>query len=460
MRLPWSARFFGQECTGAPSTPTHRASPAFNLPHRSRAVGGGAFPLPWTLLSMGEKRDTAGSSAGGTMTNIRTTAIHAGRPHGQPGEPVAQSLTLASSFYTAPDVPIEFGQSVAEPLPFYTRWGNPTVRLLERRMAALEGAEDGLCFGSGMGAIAALLLATLRGGDHLVISDVCYAGVAELVHDTLPPLGISVSSVDTSDLAAVKQAIRPNTRLVYAETPANPILKLTDIAGLAEITRAAKIELAIDSTLATPIATRPIVLGSDFVVHSLTKYACGHGDTLGGIILGASQRLTEIRQSSLIHLGAAMHPFAAWLIERSLHTLPQRMAAHQNGALAVARFLSTHEKVARVFYPGLRSHPQHDLAERQMSNFSGMIAAQLFGGGALAQTISQRVKVFAYAVSLGKSHSNLYYYPTETITQKSFHLSGKGLAAYRKYAGDGIFRISIGLEDPDDLIDDLMHALS
>jgi len=394
------------------------------------------------------------------MTNIRTTAIHAGRSHGQPGEPVAQSLTLASSFYTAPDIPIEFGQSAAEPLPFYTRWGNPTVRLLERRMAALEGAEDGLCFASGMGAIAALFLATLRSGDHLVISDVCYAGVAELVHDMLPPLGISVSRVDTSDLAAVKSAIRSNTRLVYAETPANPILKLADIAGLAEITSGAKIDLAIDSTLATPIATRPIALGSNFVVHSLTKYACGHGDTLGGIILGASQRLIEIRQSSLIHIGAAMHPFAAWLIERSLHTLPQRMAAHQHGALAVARFLSGHEKISRVLYPGFPSHPQHELAKAQMDNFSGMIAAQFMDGGMLAQRISQRVKLFAYAVSLGKSHSNIYYYPTEAIAQKSFHLSGAALAAYRDYAGDGIFRISVGLEDPDDLIADLNSALS
>jgi cystathionine gamma-synthase/methionine-gamma-lyase len=311
-----------------------------------------------------------------------------------------------------------------------------------------------------MGAISALLFSLLRGGDHLIISEVCYAGVAELVRQVLPQLGIAVTAVDTTDLSAVANAVRPTTRLIYAETPANPILLLTDIAGLAAIAREAKVELAVDSTLATPIATRPLLLGAHFVVHSLTKYACGHGDTLGGVIVGAADRLLEIRRASLIHMGAAMHPFAAWLLERSLHTLPQRMQAHQAGALIVAQFLAAHPNVARVYYPGLPSHPQHALAIAQMANFSGMIAVQISGGATTACRIAERVKIFAYAVSLGKSHSNIFYYPTDEIAQKSFGLSGSALTAYRQHAGDGVFRVSIGLENPADLVADLAQALA
>jgi cystathionine gamma-synthase len=392
------------------------------------------------------------------INKIQTNAIHTGRPHGQLGEPIASNLTFASSFHTSPGVTDD--DLSGEPLPFYTRWGNPTVRLLERRMAALEAAEDGLCFASGMGAVAAFFLSLLHSGNHLIISDICYVGGAELVHDMLSKLIIAVSSVDTSDLIAVRSAIRSSTRLIYAETPANPILKLADITSLAAIARGAKIELAIESTLATPIVTRPISLGASFVVHSLTKYACRHDDTLGGIILGQSHRLAEIRRASLIHVGAVMHRFAAWLIERSSHTLPQRMRSHQEGAIALARYLTEHERVKLVLYPGLSSHPQHQLATTQMANFSGMIAVQIKDGKTMAGQIAERVRLFAYTVSLGKSHSNICYYPTGEVARKSFRLSEPALAIYRHYASDGIFRISVGLEHPDDLISDLEQALS
>jgi len=390
---------------------------------------------------------------------MQTAAVHAGRRRAARGDPVAPDLSFASSFHTAPDLPAAGGIAGGEPMPFYGRWGNPSVRLLERRIAALEDAEDGLCFASGMGAIASLFLSVLRAGDHLVMSDVCYAGVAELAHEILADFGIAVSPVNTSDIDAVRAAIRASTKLVYVETPANPILRLTDIAAVAQLCKEAGTELAVDSTLATPVATRPIALGADFVVHSLTKYACGHGDTLGGALVGRADRLAAIRQRGLIHVGAAMHPFAAWLIERSLHSLPQRMAAHAAGALAVATSLAAHPRVKRIFYPGLASHPQHALAKRQMANFSGMIALQIEGGGALARQLAERLELIAYAVSLGKSHSNIFYYPTEAIAQQSFRLSAAALAAYRDLAGEGIFRLSIGLEDPDDLAKDLVRAI-
>jgi cystathionine gamma-synthase len=393
------------------------------------------------------------------IQKMQTAAIHAGRPKVSRGDPVAVDLTFASSFHTAPDLPAAADAAAGEPPPFYGRWGNPTVRLLERRIAALEGAEDGLCFASGMGAVSALFLSLLRSGDHLVLSDVCYVGVAELAHGILRDCGIVVEPVNMADIDAVKAAIRPSTKLVYVETPANPILRLTDIAAVAGLCRDAGTALAVDSTLATPIATRPIALGADFVVHSLTKYACGHGDTLGGALVGRTAPLAAIRQRGLIHVGAALHPFAAWLIERSLHSLPQRMAAHAAGAETVATSLARHPRVKRVFYPGLASHPQHALAKRQMANFSGMIALQIEGGRATALQLAERLDIVAYAVSLGKSHSNIFYYPTDEITQQSFRLSAGGLAAYRDFAGDGIFRLSIGLEDPQDIVEDLVRAI-
>jgi cystathionine gamma-synthase len=393
------------------------------------------------------------------VKNMRTAAIHAGRPKACRGDPVAADLTLGSSFHTTPDLPAAGGLATGEPEPFYGRWGNPTVRLLERRIAALEGAEDGLCFASGMGAVSALFLSQLRSGDHLVISDVCYAGVAELAHDILGDCGIVVQPVNTADIDAIRAAIRPTTKLVYIETPANPVLRLTDIAAVARLCQDARIALAVDSTLATPIATRPISLGADFVVHSLTKYACGHGDTLGGALVGRAAQLGTIRERGLIHVGAALHPFAAWLIERSLHSLPQRMAAHAAGAEAVATRLAAHPRVKRVLYPGLASHPQHALARRQMANFSGMIALSIEGERAMARRLAERLEIVAYAVSLGKSHSNIFYYPTDEIAERSFRLSAGGLAAYRELAGDGIFRLSVGLEDPEDIVEDLVQAI-
>lgn len=391
---------------------------------------------------------------------IETQSIHAGLPASQSGEPVLSPLVPASSFYAHPDDIGFSANDLNDRAPhFYTRWSNPTAAALEARLAALDGGEAALTFASGMSAITGLFLNRLKVGDHLVLSNVCYAGVAEFAHDSLPNLGISVSAVDTSNPAKVAAAIRPETKLVHIETPANPILRLSDISAIAEVVHAAGAQLSVDSTMATPVATRPLELGADFVVHSLTKYACGHGDALGGAVIGKVDAIADLRKTSLIHLGAALNPFAAWLILRGLETLPIRMKAHEENARAVSSFLETHRRVKRVYWPGALSHPQHDLAVRQMRNFSGMVSFVADDGPALARRFADRLKTVAYAVSLGKTRSLLFHIPADDLIASSFRLEGDEAAAYRDWTGEGTFRLSVGLENAADIIADLDAAL-
>jgi cystathionine gamma-synthase/methionine-gamma-lyase len=389
-----------------------------------------------------------------------TIAIHAGLAEGATGEPVLSPLVLATSFHSHPDAIGFSATDRTEEAPhFYARWGNPTAAVLEERLAALDGGEAALVFASGMAALSGLFLHKLKAGDHLIVPDVCYAGVAELAHETLPKLGIAVTTVDTSDLQAVADALRPATRLVHVETPANPILRLADIEAIAAIVHARGAELSVDSTMATPIAIQPLALGADFVVHSLTKYACGHGDALGGAVIGARGAIERLRNEALIHFGAALNPFAAWLILRGLETLPLRMAAHQANAAAVTAFLEGHSRVTRVLWPGAASHPQHDLARRQMRNYSGMVSFSAEDGPALARRFAERLKLVAYAVSLGKTRSLLFYIPADDIIRSSFRLDAAAARTYKKWTGDGTFRFSVGLEAPADIIRDLAQVL-
>jgi cystathionine beta-lyase/cystathionine gamma-synthase len=272
-------------------------------------------------------------------------------------------------------------------------------------------------------------------------------------------LGIQVSLVDTSDAAQVKAAVRPNTRLIYAETPANPILRIADVSALAEIAHQVGALLAVDSTWAGPTLQRPLALGADYVVHSLTKYLNGHGDALGGAIIGPQSGVGRIRKEMLVHLGGAMSPFNAWLILRGLATLPLRMQKHCQNALQVARFLEAHPAVSRVVYPGLESHPHYELARKQMSDFGGMITFQLKGGLGAAINLAEKIELFSYATSLGHAHSLLFYYPTDLYVDAAPYLSAEQKARIRQWTGDGIVRASIGLEDPRDLIADLDQAL-
>ncbi|MGI9254723.1 MAG: trans-sulfuration enzyme family protein [Thermomicrobiales bacterium] len=399
----------------------------------------------------------------------RTRLIHAGRPAEHGNGPSAPPIVPSSTFVMPPAYVDEStnpganwldGSHQADGVLIYARHSNPTVRMLENKVSAIEGSEDTVVFGSGMAAATAIFFHLLAAGDHVIVADVCYVGVSEFVTDTLPKYGVQVTRVDTSNPANVAAAMRPNTRLVWIETPANPILKLSDIAAIADIAHAGGADLAVDSTWATPLATRPLTLGADWVLHSLTKYLCGHGDAMGGSVSGKADRVLALRHDARIHEGGVLSPFEAWLIARGMDTLPLRMTAHEAGARQVAAFLEVHPAVERVLYPGLPSHPQYDLARRQMANASGMLAFTVADGPALARKMARELEVFHYAVSLGHQRSLIVYLSTDGLNADSLHLDEAGLARFREFAGDGIFRVSIGLEDPEDLIADLASVLA
>lgn len=389
-----------------------------------------------------------------------TRAIHAGEAPDPATGASAPGLAMSSTFVK--DRPAGFSAHDAGAGFIYTRWSNPTVRMLEAKIAALEGTEAAACFGSGMAAIAAVFLTELSAGDHLVSADITYAGVAELVRDTLPRLGIRVSLVDMTDLEAVRRAVRPGTRLVHVETPANPVLRLTDLAAVAEIAHAAGARVSCDGTFASPVGMRAAELGADYAVQSLTKYVGGHGDALGGSVAGRRALVDGLVQEAAIHHGGVLSPFNAWLIARGAATLPLRMRAHEANALSVARWLEGHPAVERVLHPGLPSHPQHDLARRQLRNTGGMIAFRVGSAGrgeALAQRMARELRVIHHAVSLGHHRSLVWWIGTDQVMASAFRLEGAALAAYRALAGDGIFRLSVGLEDPEDIIEDLARVL-
>lgn len=368
---------------------------------------------------------------------------------------------MATSFFSRPGAIGFSANDLAQDAPhFYTRWSNPTLESLETKLAALDDGEAAVTFASGMAAISSLFLDRLKSGDHLILSNVCYAGVAELAHDDLPRYGIEVSAVDTSDLAAMRNALRSNTKLIHIETPANPILRIADVKAVAAIAHAAGAQLSVDSTIATPLGLKPISLGADFAVHSLTKYICGHGDALGGVVVGRSLEIDRLRRGNLVHLGGVLSPFAAWLILRGLETLVPRMQLHQANARRLEEYLASHPKVRSVLWPGSARHPQHELAASQMSNFSSLMCFTLKqDSGKASSQVAELLRVISYAVSLGKTRSLLYYIPTDEIIRSSFHLKGKDAEAYRESAGEGVFRFSVGLEDADDIIADLELAL-
>ena len=393
---------------------------------------------------------------------LATQAIHAGEGPDPASGASAPALHMSSTFVT--DQVAGFSaHDLEEEAPFlYGRWANPNVRTLETKISMLEGTEDCVCLASGMAAATAIFLTFLSAGDHVIVSDVSYAGVAELARDTLPRMGIDVSTVNMSDLAAVSAAMRPNTRLIHTETPVNPIGRLTDLAAVAAIAHEGGALLSCDATFASPLGQPSKALGVDLIMHSVTKYIGGHGDAIGGAVAGRKELIEKMRNESAIHHGSIMSPFNAWLIARGMATLPLRMKAHQAGAMAVAEWLESRQAVTRVTYPGLKSHPQYDLAQRQMTNTSGMITFQVGDratGEAFAQKMIEKLQIVHYAVSLGHHRSLIFWMGTEALMETSFRLEGTQLDSYRDYAGDGVFRLSVGLEDPADLIADLEQVL-
>jgi methionine-gamma-lyase len=363
-----------------------------------------------------------------------TLAIQAGEPkHGRNG-PVAPAIERTSNFVFA-----------------YTRYGNPTLAIAEAKLAALEGAEAAIVTASGMAAISSALLAMLQSGDELIATRQLYGGAYRLLRDVLPSWGIRVHYVEP-DLEGVDRLVNERTRALYVETPTNPTLMVVDLRKAAAIGKRHDIVTLVDNTFASPVLQKPISLGIDLVAHSATKYLGGHSDLIAGVVAGPSKWIAKVRER-VIYLGGSMDPGAAYLLIRGLKTLEIRVLRQCATAMAVARYLERHPKVARVHYPGLASHPSHRLARRQMSGFGGMLAFELKGGLAAARRFCDRARIFLLAASLGGVES-LFVLPEYTSHYK---MSAQELAAAG--IGPGTVRVSMGLEDPADLIADLKQAL-
>ena len=391
--------------------------------------------------------------------SIETLALHAGE-HTDPSNPASSpDLSMASTFLMDDAKGFSINAFEGERPLMYTRWGNPTISVLEKKLAAMESAEACIACASGMAASATLLLGMLESGDHLVVAQVHYPGTAELIRDLLPKFGVASTVVDPTELGAIEKAIQPNTRLLWIETPANPTMSIVDIQACADIAKSHDILLAVDSTLATPIATRPIEHGADFVIHSLTKYIGGHGDALGGAVLGNRDHIDKLLSEALVHYGGVISPFNAWLIVRGMSTLPARMSAHQANASQIANFLEQHPEVISVNYPGLSSHPQHDLAKKQMENFGGLLSFRVKNHDRLLERLPTDFQVIHHAVSLGHVRSLICYVGTDEVLKASYNMNPNQEKNYRDLAGEGLFRISAGLENPDDLCADIAQVL-
>lgn len=335
----------------------------------------------------------------------------------------------------------------------YTRDGNPNFNRVEAIIASLEGAEAGLLTSSGMGAISSSILALVGNGDHVIAQKTHYMGTAQLLSTVLPRFGVSATLVDQTDPTAFANAISNKTKLIFVETPANPLLSLTDLAKVAELARSRRIVTLCDSTIATPINQTPTRLGIDLVAHSATKFLGGHHDLMAGVVVGPKVLVEKIWHCT-VALGPIADPFAAWLLLRGLRTLPLRVARQNATALRVATFLAEHPKVARVHYPGLPSHRQHELARTQMpGGFGGLLSFELRGGFHSAQAFIKAMKLPARAVSFGGFES--------LATQPAAMWAGSIGAEKAQEAGIplGLIRFSVGLEHPDDLVEDLARAL-
>ncbi len=383
-----------------------------------------------------------------------TRAIHAGYEPAQEGGALVPPLHLSSTFAfeTVEDAGAAF--SGERPAHFYTRISNPTLDLLERRIADLEGAAAGVSFGSGMGAITSVLWSLLEPGDEILADKALYGCTFSFLNHGLARFGIKVRHVDMSDIDAVIAAFSDKTRVVYFETPANPTMTLVDIAAVSAVARAHDVLTVVDNTYATPLITRPIELGADVVVHSATKYLGGHGDLVAGIAVGSSDVMERVRLYGLKDMtGAALSPFNAMLILRGLKTLSLRMERHSQTGLAVARWLKAHPQVRTVAYPGLEDGPHYALAKSQMRHFGGMIAFELEGGYEAGVKMMNAMKLALRAVSLGDAET-LIQHPA-SMTHSAYSPEERALHGI----SDGLVRLSVGLEDADDILADLEQAL-
>ena len=373
-----------------------------------------------------------------------TLAVHAGQ-HPDPLTGAVNVPLYLSSTFELTGIGTDRGWD-------YSRAGNPTRDRLETALAALEGGVSGHAFTTGMAAISALV-AMLRAGDHLLCSNNVYAGTVRLFDRIVSGYGIDIQYVDTSDLDAVAAAIRPATKLIHIETPSNPLMVLTDIAGVSQIAHAQGVEVSVDNTFMSPALQSPLALGADIVMHSTTKYLNGHSDGLGGALIGSTPEHKERFGLVQKAAGGVMSPFECFLVLRGIKTLTVRIRQHEENGLAVADFLSTHPKVSRLAYPGLKSHPQHELAVRQQKGFGSMLSFDLGSREAAARFLAA-IKIFLSAESLGGVESLASHSATTThaaITHEEREAVG---------ITEGLIRLSIGIEDKEDLIADLDQALA
>ncbi|MCP5366668.1 MAG: methionine gamma-lyase [Hyphomicrobiales bacterium] len=383
-----------------------------------------------------------------------TRAIHSGYDPAANEGALTPPLHLTSTF--AFETAAQGGEMFAGERPgfIYSRLSNPTLDLLERRLADLEGGEAAVATASGMGAIAAVMWTLLAAGDEVIVDKTLYGCTFAFLRHGLTKFGVTVTHVDMTDPENLAAAMTPATRVVYFETPANPNMRLVDIAAVSAISHAHGAKVVVDNTYATPVLTRPLELGADVVVHSATKYLGGHGDLIAGMAVGGAEDMAQVRITGLKDMtGAVMAPFNAMLVLRGLKTLELRMARHCESGLVVARALEDHPLVTRVHYPGLDSFPQHALARRQMAAFGGMIAFEVAGGMAAGMAVMDALTMVRRAVSLGDAETLIQHpasmtHSTYTPEERQVH----GIS-------DGLIRLSVGLEAPADILDDLMGAL-
>ncbi|MBD2527033.1 cystathionine gamma-synthase [Nostoc sp. FACHB-133] len=376
---------------------------------------------------------------------FETKAIHEGQPSDPETGAVIVPIYLTSTYEQA-----AIGQHKGYE---YSRTGNPTRNALEEALAAIENAKFGLAFASGLAATTTVL-SLLKSGDHIVAGDDLYGGTYRLLEKVVKNWDVITTYVDIDDISNFEAAIQPQTKLIWVETPTNPLLKIIDIAALVKIARQHNIILVVDNTFASPYFQRPLELGADIVVHSTTKYLGGHSDVIGGAVVTSNQQLyTELKfyQNAI---GAVPSPFDSWLVLRGIKTLAVRMREHEKNALVLAKFLAQHPKVERIYYPGLPSYEQHQLAKSQMSGFGGMISLELKGGFAEVEKFAARLKLFLLAESLGGVESLLCY------PAKMTHGSLPDAERYKRGINDNLVRLSVGIENVLDLQADLENALS
>ncbi|HWR40354.1 MAG TPA: aminotransferase class I/II-fold pyridoxal phosphate-dependent enzyme [Patescibacteria group bacterium] len=377
-----------------------------------------------------------------------THCIHGGNGIDRETGAIRRPLTMANS-YRLPEDASAMNWSDPNQL-VYTRNTSANQIYLQEKLALLEGGEDCVVLATGVAALAGVFFSFLDQHSHIICSNVSYIAVYRLLQEYFPAkFGIETTLVDTADLAAIRQAIQPNTKIIHIETPGNPTTRVSDIAAIAQIAKAAGALLTVDSTFASPYLQQPLKLGADLVIHSLTKYINGHGDAMGGAVIGRRELIDRIKCQAMVNLGGAISPFNAWMIMRGAVTLPLRMKQHSESAMTVATFLEDHPAVAFVAYPGLKSHPQHEIAKKQMTLFSGVIAFGLKGDDALHNRFLNSLELIVPAVSIGHDESLMVYVGSHDERNRF----------YPREFSQGHLRFSVGLEDAADIIGDLQQAL-